>query len=65
MFKLSFSKFSESLFKNGSRSKQLKAKLGEEIDLKMDDLLLLIDSQSKEELMTIDTNNAQIHISIE
>lgn len=51
--------------KTGVVQKQLKAKLGEEIDLKIDDLLLLVDSQSKEELMTIDTNNAQIHISIE
>lgn len=51
--------------KMGIVQKQLKAKVGEEVNLNVEEILSLIDSEVKGELMVIDTNDTKIHICID
>ncbi len=51
--------------KLGIVQKQLKAKVGEEVHLNIEEVLSWIDSDVTGELMVINTNDAKIHICIE
>ena len=57
--------FARSVLKMGIVQKQLNAKFGEKVNLDIEEILALIDSEVMGDLMTIDTKDAKIRIWID